>query len=185
MVDKKKYEKDFPDLPILVIHDTVISDILGEVEITSYKDSAIFITNYFLMRQALIGMDSGKSGIATTQVLEIFEKLSEDKTNTLQAIKDWIEETTFTEKLPLNEKTSTYVYSHFISRRHSSRTGKRVILVCNDDSIDEKLISFYKESPWQVKDIRDLPFAVMNTDILKDSLYEIDKDFFEFISDLI
>ena len=185
MVDKRIYWKDFSDLPVLVIHDTVISDILGEDEVTKYKDSAVFITNYFLMRQAFIGMDSGKSGVTTPQVFRAFENLTNDKTNTLQAIKDWIDETTFTENLSLNERTSIYVYSHFISRRHIARSGKRVILVCNDDQINEKLIAFYKESPWQIKDIRDLPFAVMNTNELKNRLKEIDKDFFEFISNFI
>lgn len=179
-------EKDFPELPILVIHDTVISDVLGEKKTTPYKESAIFITNYFLIRQALIGMDSEKSGITTSRVFKAFEPLLKDK-NTFEVIKDWIDETTFTESLNLNEKSSVYIYSHFIARRFLMRTGRRVILICNDDNVIEKLIKFYNDSAYiGVKSREDIPFAVMNTDELKRRLKEeMDKDIFDIISDYI
>lgn len=179
-------DDDFPELPLFVIHDTVISDVLGEKEGTKYKDSALFITDYFLMRQALIGMDSEKIGITTSQVFDAFESLLKDK-NTFQAIKDWIDETTFTEDLPeQNEKSSVYIYSHFIAKRYAMRTGRRVIMICNDDKIMEKLIKFYKESGRTVNGVEDLPFAIMNTDVLKDRLKkDFDKRIFDKVSDCI
>ena len=143
-------EIQFPEIPVLVVHDTVISDVLGETEVTRYKDSAIFITNYFLTRQAVIGITSEKSGITTTQVFRELEKDFE-KSNTFKMIKDWIDEEPLTEKLPLSMRSSIYVLPHFLGRRNEARTGRRVILVCNDENINEKLIVFYKDSPWQVK----------------------------------
>lgn len=125
-------------------------------------------------------MGSGKSGITAVQVFKAFEKIL-GKTNTLQAIKDWIDETTFTESLDLNEKSLVYVYAHFIARRNVWKTGRRVILVCNDDNINNKLLTFYKSSGWHFKTIKELPFAVMNTDDLKKNLRETDKELFDMI----
>jgi hypothetical protein len=175
----------FPEIPVFVIHDTVISDILGGKESTKYRDSASFITNYFLIRQAVIGMDSGKSGITTTQVFEEFKKTFQES-NTFRMIQDWIDEETFTENLDtVNIRSSVYVLCHFIARRNLARTGRRVILVCNDEKIGEKLLTFYKNSGFDFKYIEDLSFAVMNTDELKNWLKDIDKRFYKFFSDKI
>lgn len=185
MVEREEGQS-FPELPILVIHDSILSDILGGKEVTEYKESAIFIEDYFLIRQALLGMDSGKSGITTTQVFKEFEKFIGEKTNTLQAIKDWVDKTSFGAELEhLGVRTSVYVYSHFTARRNVLRIGQRVILICNDKDIEKKLLFFYNQSGWNFRNIGGLPFAIMNTEQLKEHLELIDKDNFNLICEII
>lgn len=159
------------DLPLIIVHDTILNDIYGEKNITKYSESAIFIQDYFLTRQASMGLEHEEKFCATTQ--QVIDSLTaNEKFNTWTAVKGWMHIDEFTARVNMDPRTSVYVTAH-----HRG-IGKSIILAANDANISEKILRVFKNIGISVKTKEGLNFSIKQTDELKDYLKLTDSYFY-------
>lgn len=181
----------FTELPIIVVHDTVITDLFATEHVSGYVDSATFVQDYLLIRQAMSNGDK-KTAITTPQVVGVLRKRfaeivsakpGDAKFELLTSLMGWVEIDRFTEALAdLDERGSVYILAH----QWGMKRAGSVILLVNDNDMKEKIITYnQKHGRSWVKTWEDIPYQLMNTDDFKGFLRTQDGMEFEKITKML